>query len=340
MVLRGMTETLDQCRQVFDQIEEHIDLVVTSSLGIAVSSLAEARGIPRLTLHMQPCCVLSEYELPLFAEGMAWLNAAPRGVRRMAIRLIDLALWPTALRPFNRFRKDLGLVPLKSFYMEGLHGADGEALLFPDWFAHPQPDWPSNARQFGFPLSPPKSAPPLSPLLEDFLLKGDPPLVWTHGSANFHVEDFQRIAIAASELLEVRAILVSLNPPSQSVPPNMIHLTHVAFEALFPRCRAVVHHGGIGTTAKAIAAGIPQLIIPRSHDQPDNAARITRLGLGATLSYRGLTPERSAKVLNELLSSTAIHQACVSRQSQLLQEHTLPALCQWSEELGGLKSEK
>lgn len=332
-VLQGMTSTLDQCREVFYGFEEKIDLVVTSSLGLAISTLAESRGIPRLTLHLQPCCVLSEYELPLFTEGLGWLDAAPRWFRRMVIHLVDLALWPQALRPLNKFREKLGLTPLKSFYHEGLHGADGEALLYPAWFAAPQPDWPVRARQFSFPLSPVESSNPLSRELEDFLSHGEPPLVWTHGSANFHMEDFQAIAIAASGILGSRAILVSLKAPSQPLPSNMIHISHVAFETLFPRCRAAIHHGGIGTTAKAIAAGIPQLIIPRSHDQPDNGARIARLGLGAMLSYRRLTPEGAPQVLGKMLSSEAVREACLKYQSQLLDENPLPVLCTWAEEL-------
>jgi UDP:flavonoid glycosyltransferase YjiC (YdhE family) len=56
------------------------------------------------------------------------------------------------------------------------------------------------------------------------------------------------------------------------------------FQNLFPRCDAVVHHGGIGTLASAVVCGTPQLILPRAHDQPDNAARVRRLGIGDRLA--------------------------------------------------------
>ena len=93
-------------------------------------------------------------------------------------------------------------------------------------------------------------------------------VVWTHGSANFEIEDFQSWALEVSRNLNLRCLLISLDPPA-TMSDTALHVGHARFEDLFPRCKAVVHHGGIGTTAKCIAAGVPQLIIPRSHDQPD-----------------------------------------------------------------------
>ncbi len=100
-------------------------------------------------------------------------------------------------------------------------------------------------------------------------------MIWTHGSANFDIDHFQRCALRASEALGLRCLLVSLDPPKVTLPKSAFHFRHVRFEDVFPRCLAAVHHGGIGTTSKAIAAALPQLIIPKSHDQPDNAQRIT-----------------------------------------------------------------
>jgi rhamnosyltransferase subunit B len=92
----------------------------------------------------------------------------------------------------------------------------------------------------------------------------------------------------------LRCLLVSLDPPEAPLPAGTFHVAHARFEDLFPRCRAVVHHAGIGTTAKCIAAGVPQLIIPRSHDQPDNASRI-RILAANTLSEACGRAEEIAK---------------------------------------------
>src|SRR6202012_1799180 len=56
---------------------------------------------------------------------------------------------------------------------------------------------------------------------------------------------------------------------------------YVPLRALLPRCAALVHHGGIGTTAEALRAGVPQVIVPLAFDQFDNAARVRALGAGA-----------------------------------------------------------
>jgi len=67
------------------------------------------------------------------------------------------------------------------------------------------------------------------------------------------------------------------------LPAGALHVSHAPFSALLPRLSALVHHGGIGTSAQALAAGIPQLVVPFAHDQFDNAARLHRLGVAVRL---------------------------------------------------------
>ena len=113
----------------------------------------------------------------------------------------------------------------------------------------------------------------------------------------------------------------------------MLHIAHARFEDLFPRCRAVVHHGGIGTTAKCIVSGVPQLIIPRSHDQPDNASRIVKLGLGCKLSYRKIDSMELVTAVKHLLASETAVSLCKDFQARILAADTLSALCDWAEEI-------
>src|SRR5213075_3040591 len=79
------------------------------------------------------------------------------------------------------------------------------------------------------------------------------------------------------------------------------HCNYAPFKKLFPRCRAVVHHGGVGTTAQALAAGIPQLMLPMAWDQPDNAMRVRRMGAGEWLLPNS-TAARIAGALAELMT--------------------------------------
>jgi Glycosyl transferases, related to UDP-glucuronosyltransferase len=205
--------------------------------------------------------------------------------KRVFFKIVDRLLWETPRKTVNRFRSGLNLAPIRDFYLEGFHGTEGVAALFRAGSLLRNPTGRRRPGNSVFPLV--NSAPRrLSEPLEAFLETGDKPVVWTHGSANFDIRRFQRRALAISRELNLRCLLVSLETLEGRCPEGAFHLTHAPFEDLFPRCRAVVHHGGIGTTAKCIAAGVPQFIVPRSHDQPDNASRIGKLGLGKSLSYR------------------------------------------------------
>lgn len=329
-VIKGMKDTLDAYPAPF-AAAGNFDLVVTSTIGLAASSLAEARGIPRLTLHMQPACVRSAYDCPLFVEEIAWLMTAPVWVKQAFFWMVDQVLWNLARPSLNEFRRKLGLSPIRSFYDDALQGSEGVGALFPDWFAAPQVDWPKELRQFGFPINPTRA--PLPSEVENFLQAGDPPIIWTHGSANFDIQHFQDTALRVSAEIGVRCLLVSLDAPRTSLPSGAFHASHLRFEDIFPRCRAAVHHGGIGTTAKAIAAGLPQLIVPRSHDQPDNAHRVARLGLGARLPYRDLDSDKINKALEKLLSDQEMAERCRSYRARISQPPGLYELCDWCEEL-------
>ena len=91
---------------------------------------------------------------------------------------------------------------------------------------------------------------------------------------------------------------------------NVRHFEYAPFRQVLPRCSAVSHHGGIGTTAQALAAGVPQLIMPLSHDQPDNAHRVQKLGVGDFLppaEYRG---PAVADKLRSLIDNEGVSAAC------------------------------
>jgi UDP:flavonoid glycosyltransferase YjiC (YdhE family) len=97
------------------------------------------------------------------------------------------------------------------------------------------------------------------------------------------------------------------------------HVPFAPLREILPRCAAIVHHGGIGTTAAALAAGTPQLILPFAYDQFDNAARVERLGVGTSLPARrrGAT-DLAAALTRVLCDSTA--QRCRAAAQRLAEE--------------------
>jgi UDP:flavonoid glycosyltransferase YjiC (YdhE family) len=148
--------------------------------------------------------------------------------------------------------------------------------------------------------------------LEDWLDGGESPLVFTLGSAAVHAgETFLRESIAAAGALGRRAVLLTGSPGMRArlpdvLPDGVTAVEYAAHGALFPRAAAVVHHGGVGTTQEALRAGCPQLVVPHGFDQPDNAARVSRLGLGDVLRASRYRADDAAAKLRVLLTDEGV----------------------------------
>ena len=117
-----------------------------------------------------------------------------------------------------------------------------------------------------------------------------------------------------------------------SLPGEVRHVAYAPFGELLPMCAAVVHHGGIGTTARALAAGTPQLVLPWAWDQPDNAARVRRLGAGSSLGPRYRSAARLAEALSELLKPEA-QARCRALSARFGDDDALERAAVWLEEL-------
>ncbi|MFM7231550.1 MAG: glycosyltransferase, partial [bacterium] len=136
-------------------------------------------------------------------------------------------------------------------------------------------------------------------------------------SAVFTAGRFYDHAAAAARALRRRAVLLTgiedRNPvagvPDLAVVTSADPVVRVPYaphsEVMPPAC-AVVHQGGIGTTAQALRAGRPTLVVPFSHDQPDNAMRVVRLGVGRTLPRSRVSAAAFVRELAALLADPAV----------------------------------
>jgi len=115
-----------------------------------------------------------------------------------------------------------------------------------------------------------------------------------------HAAHFFAAAVAALRVLGARGILLTKHPEqlpaAWQMPEHVAHFTFAGLEALLPRCKAVVYNGGIGTLARACHAAVPQLVIPASFDQPDNADRLCAMGVAAQIPMRRFTAARAKSV--------------------------------------------
>ena len=285
-------------------------IIVASTLGLTGRLLQEAHGVPLVTVHLAPSCFLTAHDTSV-RRGLDWPRSLPRPVVRLILNLVERVMLDPVVRPaINRLRATLNLAPVRRVMSRWLHSPQQVICAFPPWFAAPQPDWPPNTVCTGFPRMP-VSEGQLDPDLQRFIDAGSPPIVVTPGSAMAHGGRFIARALAAAAALNLRVVVVT--PYREQLPailpPSVHHAAYAPFDLLAPRAAAFVHHGGIGTSATVLAAGKPQLVVPFAFDQPDNAARLRRLGVAATVLPNA--PLRAwIKALSSLLNDPQVSTAC------------------------------
>ncbi len=293
-------------------VREKPTLIVASTLGLTGRLLQEAHGVPLVTVHLAPSCLFSADDTAV-RRGLHWPRGWPRWAVRLTLGLVDRLMVDAVVRPaLNGLRANIGLAPVRRVMSEWLHSPQQVVCAWPAWFAAPQADWPPNAVCAGFPRMPASTA-ALVPALQRCIADGEAPIGITPGSAMAHGSDFIARALAAAMALELRAVVVT--PYREQVPADLPATVHYAayapFDVLSRQAAAFVHHGGIGTSATVLAAGKPQLIVPFAFDQPDNAARLTRLGVAATV-LPDSAPAVWQQQLGGLLDDPAVAKACAT----------------------------
>ena len=326
---------MPQVRESYEDLERAAvgaDLLLSHSQTYAAPVLAEKKNMIWLSVVLQPLMFLSAEDPSVMAPA-PWLAALrPLGppFHRALFRLLKLAAsrWG---EPVRALRKELGLPRGEDPVFAGQYSPYGTLALFSPLYGPPQYDWPENTLACGFPfLDSDIGGKGLDPKLEAFLNAGTPPVVFTLGSAAVMIAgDFFRNAAASVKGHGVRAILLA-GPEAKDLTdlPNGVEAFESApYHDLFPRCAAVVHSGGIGTTAQALRAGVPQMIVPFAHDQYDNAARIVRMGAGEALDGRNPTGRELAATLSRLLDDDKIKEEAARVGAAVRAENGVRTAC-------------
>lgn len=327
LILPYMRPTFELIRAL--QRKESVVLAPATAFGARIAN--EALDVRLVTMDLQPVLFRSEFESPGLPLGP--LERIPRMgkmLRRAVYRSADLLFFDRVLRkPTNTFRSELGLAPVSRLFHHWIHSPDLTLGLFPDWYGEPQPDWPASAATSGFPLFDEADKRPQPEGLEEFLDAGDPPILFTPGTAMRHAASFFRASVEAAARLGRRAILLSHFPEQipAPLPPTVRYYDYVPLSRVLPRAAALVYHGGIGTASQALAAGTPHLVVPHSYDQPDNAARLYRLGVGRTLLPIFYSPKRAADRLQWLLESESVRSSCLQWKEAITRQDSLAEIC-------------
>lgn len=284
------------------------DLIINGEGVLAARLVAEKLGIPWVLTMLQPLAFLSAYD-PSVLPGLPSIFQLPglNFIAQRGIRPLSKILTKNWAEPVHQLRQEIGLPPLKGNpFIDDKYSPYLVLAMFSSILAQPQPDWAANTVLTGFAFyDGSEGGAQLLPELNHFLNAGEPPIVFTLGSAAVMAPgQFYAESVEAAKYLNRRAVLlIGRNAPPANLSDRMIAVNYVPYSQIFSRACAIVHQGGIGTTAQALRAGRPTLVMPYSMDQPDNAARVERLGTSRTIPRKHYAAERVAKQLNELLEN-------------------------------------
>jgi UDP:flavonoid glycosyltransferase YjiC (YdhE family) len=336
VVLQAIASHLEQSYSLVESAyEPGRTVIVAHGLAFSARMFEEKHGAPAATVHLAPSIFRSCYQSPAPAPGVD-TSRWPAWVKRSIFWLIDRWLIDPPIAPaLNQLRRRLGLPPVSRVFNTWLHSPRKVIGLFPPWFAEVQPDWPQQLRLTGFPLYDEADAHTVSADLDRFLNDGAAPVLFTPGSANRAADAFFAAAVEASKRIGRRALLLTGYPEHlpTNLGPDVRHERYVPFSHVLPRCAAVVHHAGIGTSAQALAAGIPQLTMPMGFDQPDNTTRLWRLGVARWVPPSRFTGERVARELAALLDDGRTTERCQHWAREIRRGDALGETCATLESL-------
>lgn len=283
------------------------DLVVGWPLSFATKTAAEASGKPYATLLPAPLHARTLERLPVFGSGID-LNRLPEAIRAQTFTFADPMLDRVFPRSINEARGTLGLPPIRA-YMGWQAQSELAVGLWPEWYARVEADQP-NLRLAGFPIV--GFTHDRDPELEAWLAEGPAPIVATLGSGYPGSAPLFEALRALAEEDGERVVLLRPGSAGMTRPSGRVFETSgTDLASLLPRASAFVHHGGAGTIAQAVRAGVPQLVMPLAHDQPDNAARVAEHGLGRVLKDKRPSVARLRAALGTVRTA-AVRERCAA----------------------------
>lgn len=285
------------------------DLLVTSELASAGPMVAEKIGLPWTSMTLSPLSFISAYDESILppAPWLSRLHALGPRIYGAVLRMARQSAGRMAA-PINEFRRGLGLRPVANPMFDAKHSPRLGLAMFSRLIGEPRPDWPARTVVTGFAFYD-GGEPGLAPELTAFLDAGEPPVVFTLGSAAvFDPGAFYEESARAARRLGRRAVLL-VGPEPGRVPaagPNLGIFGYAPFSKLFPRASVVVHQGGSGTTGQVMRAGRPMLVVPYAHDQPDNALRARKLGIATTVRRNSYRADTAVQALRPLLEDAGM----------------------------------
>jgi rhamnosyltransferase subunit B len=311
---------------------ENADALLTGEIVYAAPSVVEKTGIKWISTSLAPISLFSAYDPPVpppapWFEHLRFLGPSFHQAFFRFMRW-NVRGW---YEQYKEFRNDIGLDPDHDPIFTDKFSGLLHLVMFSKILGKPQPDWPESSVQTGFCLYDGQNDFGQMPEgLNEFLDVGDPPVVFTLGSAAvMDAGTFYTESVKAANLIGRRAVLLYGidNEPPPGSDDNIAAFEYAPYSRVFPRAACVVHSGGIGTTAQVLRAGIPHLIMPYGNDQPDNAARCRRLGVAEVIGRGEYTAKSAATRLRGLLGETSYKSCAAGAAAVVRTEYGTTAAC-------------
>ena len=318
-VRRSMPEGVESFRRMLDG--RRPDVLVSHYFMLGARELARRAEVPFVNVSLAPCAWIARDDpSPALQQRPGSLSRAGAravmSVARPAVRLLSDYY-------FGRAMRRAGLSETRDALLGAFRGGELNLGMWSHHFRGPCGDDPPGGVITGFAWYDGRPGAALEPELERFLGEGEPPIVFAMGStAHSSAARFYELAAAACGRLGVRGVQLTGGPARApaDLPPGVRAFGYAPFGELFPRAAVTVHHGGIGSTAQALRAGRPTLVVPRAHDQFNNSVHVDRLGVGRALWYTRLSGRRLTARLSELLDDGGIRQTARAMGDRLAAE--------------------
>ncbi|EMD25381.1 glycosyltransferase [Amycolatopsis azurea] len=327
--LRGaLTPVLERLLADVHKGASGADLVLAPTLGFLGAHLGASLGVPDVELHYQPSVPTRRFAHPL----LPWAAKAGPCGRRLSFHAVDAVAWQVLRPEVNRWRgAELGL-PAAGW--RGPCRTETPVLCgFSDAVVPRPEDWPDRIHVTGYWFLDAPAAWRPDPRLRDFLASGPPPVYVGFGS--MRPSEAERTFAAVRTALRRVGLRGLLATDTGSDDDDLLTIRDVPHEWLFPRTAAVVHHGGAGTTAAALRAGVPALVCPVFSDQPYWGERVFRLGAGPRpLPLRELTADALTARLLELSGNLLFRRGAQYVGARLREEDGVARACEVLRQVG------
>jgi MGT family glycosyltransferase len=270
-------------RAALEADQPDILLVDTNAWG--AQAVAEASGLPWATWHPFPFPLPSR-NVPPFGPGLAPARGRSSRLRDALVRQVAWRPMQAVVPELNRVRELAGARAFARIE-ELFHAPPLVLLMTAEPLEYPRSDWPANVRLVGPGLWSPPAEPPA--WLDD---GSDRPVVLVTCSTEY--QDDRALAEAAIEAFagdpSVRLVCstAGVDPSSVAAPPGVVVKRSVPHSLVLPHAAAVVCHGGMGVTQRALAAGVAPCVVPWGRDQLEVARRVVECGAGALVPRRRL----------------------------------------------------